>query len=82
MIAGSLRPDIIPGPRGLHVLFGALVGASAIVGDLVESGFKRSASVKDSGQVIPGRGGLLDSIDSALFAAPFFFYSCVILYGV
>jgi phosphatidate cytidylyltransferase len=82
VLAGIVRPDVLPGPTILHVLFGAVVGFASIVGDLVESGFKRSAAVKDSGQLIPGRGGLLDSIDSAVFVAPFFFYGCVILYAI
>ncbi len=82
VIAGVIQPEVLPGPTILHVLFGAVIGAASIVGDLVESGFKRSAAVKDSGQIIPGRGGLLDSIDSAVFVAPFFFYGCVILYGI
>ncbi len=45
-------------------------GAVGIVGDLVESGLKRSAGVKDSGVIIPGRGGILDSVDSMVLAAP------------
>lgn len=82
VLAGMFRPDVLPGPTILHLLFGAVIGATSIIGDLVESGFKRSAAVKDSGQLIPGRGGLLDSIDSAVFVAPFFFYGCVILYSL
>lgn len=62
------------------LLFGGVVGAAAILGDLVESALKRSASIKDSGQIIPGRGGLLDSIDSPLFVAPFFYYGYVLVF--
>ncbi|RKX96783.1 MAG: phosphatidate cytidylyltransferase, partial [Spirochaetes bacterium] len=42
------------------------------MGDLIESALKRSAGVKDSGHIIPGRGGMLDSFDSVLFTAPVF----------
>ena len=50
------------------------VALTTIVGDLVESAMKRSATVKDSGWIIPGRGGILDSIDSIIFASPICFY--------
>ena len=57
-----------------NILLGLLVGVAVILGDLIESGLKRSARVKDSGIAIPGRGGMLDSIDSILFSAPLFYY--------
>lgn len=59
------------------ILLGLLTSIAANIGDLIESAFKRSADVKDSGHLIPGRGGLLDSIDSMLAAAPIFW---VVLY--
>ena len=53
---------------------GSAVGIATILGDLIESAIKRSATSKDSGQLIPGRGGILDSVDSVLYAAPVFYY--------
>jgi len=69
-----LAPHFPPFSVGLAYVLGFATGATVILGDLLESGLKRSAGVKDSGIVIPGRGGMLDSVDSMLFTAPLFFY--------
>jgi len=54
-------------------LLGLLTGVAATFGDLGESAIKRSSGLKDSGNLIPGRGGVLDSIDSIALAAPVFY---------
>lgn len=61
------------------ILLASTSTISANAGDLVESAIKRSADVKDAGNLMPGRGGILDSIDSILFSAPIYYFILTII---
>lgn len=63
--------DKMPGMKPLHaIVLGVILSSTAVIGDLIESLFKREAGVKDSGNFFPGIGGILDLLDSLLFNAP------------
>ncbi len=64
------------------IIIAVLVGIFGTLGDLVESKFKRTAGVKDSGTIMPGHGGLLDRLDSIIFATPFIYLFYQILHYV
>ena len=70
--SGWLWPRL---PIGTAVWVGVMLAIVGMVGDLSESAVKRAAGVKDSGSIIPGHGGVLDRLDSLIFAVP-------VLYGL
>ena len=79
-IAHLIFPNVFTGPIYKVLIFGFCVAFVAIAGDLVESVIKRSVGVKDSGNIVPGRGGVLDSIDSILFVAPVYYFGINFLF--
>jgi phosphatidate cytidylyltransferase len=72
LVPGAFTSTVMPSmPAG--ALLGLGAGIAATLGDLSESAIKRSAGVKDSGTLILGRGGALDSIDSLALSAPIYY---------
>jgi len=62
-------------------IIGVVISIVGQIGDLIESLIKRFCGVKDSGNILPGHGGILDRFDSIMLAAPFMYYCiCVVQY--
>jgi len=78
VLAFFLFPEANFGSIWRALLLGLSMSIFVIVGDLVESALKRSAGVKDSSTIVPGRGGILDSFDSLLFSSPIFVFASLI----
>jgi phosphatidate cytidylyltransferase len=82
VVVMSIGMTAVLGMNPFHgITLGFLVGATAELGDLVESQMKRIADVKDSSGLIPGHGGILDRIDSVLFP-PIVVYAYLMLFGL
>jgi phosphatidate cytidylyltransferase len=80
VLCSSLLPSMSYFTPGYVALMGCFFGGLGQLGDLSESLIKRDCNVKDSGNIVPGIGGILDIIDSLLFSAPaFYLYMSVVL---
>lgn len=74
LLAAWLLPLLTPYGPLAGAAVGALLAGCGFIGDLVESAVKRDIGVKDSGESLPGHGGMLDRVDSLTYTAPVFFH--------
>ena len=78
LIGAVIASFIIFNVLDIYTLFvwvslAVIISVCGTIGDLVQSNYKRQAGVKDSGNVMPGHGGLYDRLDSAIYASPFIY---------
>ena len=77
-----LAPALTPIPSALAVLVGVFVAVGGFLGDLTVSAVKRDAGVKDTGNLLPGFGGVMDRFDSMVYVAPGFMLFLTTVYSL
>lgn len=73
LLASWIYAYFVDGSILFWIIAGLIISPASVIGDLIESKFKRIVKVKDSGTILPGHGGILDRFDAVIYAAPFFY---------